>query len=86
MTKQIQALELELSAEEEAAAERIFQSIQAKAEQRLRNMARTMAAKKPHELLGRGEFELRDMALKLGAEVLEAAVNDGAKKGGVSVS
>jgi len=86
MTKQIQALELELSAEEEAAAERIFQSIQAKAEQQLRNMARTMAAKKPHELLGRGEFELRDMALKLGAAVLETAVNDGAKKGGVSVS
>lgn len=86
MSKRIQALELELTAEEEAAAERIYRSIQAKAEQQLRNMARTMAAKKPHELLGRGEFELRDMVLKLGAEVLETAVNDGAKKGGVSVS
>ena len=84
MTKQMQSVELELTAEEEVAAERIYQSIRGKAEEHLRNMARAMAAKKPHEMLGRGEFELRDMVLKLGAEVLEAAVNDGVKKGRLS--
>ena len=82
MAKEIKALDLELTAEEEAAAERIFQSLKGKAEQQLRNMARSMAAKKPHELLGRGEFELRDMLHDLGANVLETAVNETAEKKG----
>ena len=51
MAKQIQALELELTAEEEASAERIYESLKGKAELQLKNMARMMAAKKPEELL-----------------------------------
>lgn len=82
MAKQIKALDLNLTPEEEAAADRIYQSVKVKAEQQLRNMARSMAAKKPHELLGRGEFELRDMVHELGAHVLEAAVNEQAQKKG----
>jgi hypothetical protein len=86
MAKQIKALELDLSPEEEAAAERIYESVKDEVEQQVRNMARMMAVKKPHELLGRGEFELREKVLQLGAHVLESAVNDGAKKGGLSGS
>lgn len=86
MTNQISALELDLTAEEEAAAERIYDSIKDKAQLHLRNMARLMASKKPEELLGRSEFELRDMALALGAEVLETTINQSAKKGGLFVS
>ena len=86
MAKQIKALELELTAEEEAAAERIYESLKGKAEQQLRNMARMMAGKKPEELLGRGEFELRDMLFDLGANVLETATNECVKKGRLSGS
>jgi hypothetical protein len=45
-----------------------------------------LAGKKPEELLGRGEFELRDMLFELGANVLETGVNECAKKGGLSGS
>ena len=86
MAKQIAVLELDLTPEEEAAAERIYESLKVKADQQLKNMARMMAAKKPHELLGRGEFELRDMVFDLGANVLETATNECAKKGGLSGS
>lgn len=86
MAKQIKALELELTAEEEAAAERIYESLKGKAEQQLKNMARMMAAKKPEELLGRGEFELRDMLFDLGANVLETGANECVKKGRLSGS
>jgi hypothetical protein len=84
MAKQINALDLKLNPEEEAAAERIYESLKAKADQQLKNMARMMAGKKPGELLGRGEFELRDMLFELGANVLETGVNECAKKGGLS--
>jgi hypothetical protein len=82
MAKQIKALNLELTAEEEAAAERIYESLRGKAEQQLKNICRSMAAKKPRELLGRGEFELRDMLNDLGANILETAVNEAAEKKG----
>jgi hypothetical protein len=82
MATRIESLELNLTPEEEAAAERIFESVKDKAEEQLKQMARHMAAKKPQELLGRGEFELRDMVHQLGASVLEAAVNEQAQKKG----
>lgn len=83
MAKQIQALELNLSAEEEAAAERIYESLKAKTDQQLKNMVRNLVAKKPEELLGRGQFELRDLLFELGANVLEQATNALALKKGV---
>lgn len=86
MAKQIRALEIELTPEEEAAAERIYESLKGKVDQQLKNMARMMAAKKPHELLGRGEFELREMLFDVGANVLETAANECVKKGGLSES
>ena len=84
MAKQIEALELELTVEEEVAAERIYQAIKEKFDQQARKMARMMAAKKPEELVGRGEFELRDMVHQMGAHALEAGLNEQAlKKGGL---
>jgi len=81
MVKQKQAAQRTLTAEEEAAAERIYGAIKEKVEQQVRNMARMMASKRPSELLGRTEFELRDLVHKLGAQVLETAVNERSKKG-----
>jgi hypothetical protein len=43
-------------------------------------MARLMAVQPDSELLGRGEFELRDKLNDVGAKVLETAVNERAKK------
>ena len=86
MAKQIKPLELELTLEEEAAAERIYQSLKSEADAQLRNMARMLAAQPPRELLGRGQFKLRDMLHELGANVLETATNEQAKKGGLSGS
>jgi hypothetical protein len=84
MAKQIEALELNLTAEEEAAAERIYESLKCKADQQLKNMARMLAAQKPRDLLGRGQFELRDMLNELGASVLEASTQECLKKRGAS--
>jgi hypothetical protein len=81
MAKQIQALELDLTPEEEAAAERVYEALAEKFKLQLKNMTRLLAAKQPGDLLGRGEFELRVMMLDLGANVLEASVNECAKKG-----
>lgn len=81
MLKQKQAVQRTLTPEEEAAAERIYGAIKEKVEQQVRNMARMMASKRPSELLGRTEFELRDLVHKLGAQVLETAVNERSKKG-----
>jgi uncharacterized protein HemY len=77
-------LELNLTAEEEAAAQRIFESLKEKTDQQLMNMARMLAAQKPENLLGRGQFELRDMLFDLGTNVLEAGTQECIKKGGTS--
>jgi hypothetical protein len=74
----------DLTLEEEAAAERIYEALKDKVQQQVKQMVRAMAAKKPEEMLGRGEFELRDMALELGATVLQTALNESVKKGGLS--
>jgi hypothetical protein len=85
MAKQIKAREFDLSPAEEAAAQRIYESLKGKADQQLLNMVRMLAAKKePRELLGRGQFELRDMLNELGASVLEASTQECIKKGGTS--
>lgn len=84
VAKQIKALELKLTAEEEAAAERIYQSLKNKMEQQLRNISRRMASQKLEEVLGQGQFELRDMLHDLGANALEAGAQEAIKKGGAS--
>jgi hypothetical protein len=86
MGAQNEGLTRKLTAEEEAAAERIYAAVKEKVEEQVRGMARLMASKKPSELLGRTEFELRDMVLELGANVLQTAVNERAKKGGRKIS
>jgi hypothetical protein len=64
-----------LTAEQEAEAQRLAEIIAQKAKEEALVMARLMVAKKDHEILGRGEFEIRDRVHKLGAQVVEAAVN-----------
>ena len=64
---------VELTAEQEAEAERIEDLIVAKARVEARYMARLLASKSNRELLGRTEFQLRDACHRLGAAAVDAA-------------
>ena len=72
---------VELSAEQEALAQRVYQKLRAKMDDELLDMARLMASKADHEIFGPGEFELRDKLNKVGATIVAEAANERAKKG-----
>lgn len=68
---------LELNEDEQ----RIYQLLAKASDQELRRMAKLFASKGDHELFGKTEYELRDRVHALGAQVLEAVVNERQKKG-----
>ena len=86
MSRQQKQAKVELTADQEAEAERIYGLIKSKVDEQVREMARLMASKKTSEMLGPGEFQLRDRLNEVGVGVLEAALNERAKKGGLSGS
>ena len=71
---------LDLTAEQEAEAQRLFQAFQQAAATDLLQLARLLASKADGQLLGATEFEVRDRVHRLGARALEAALA-GRKKG-----
>ena len=71
----------ELTAEQEAEAQRLAKLIGQKAQEEALAMARLLASKRDHELLGATEFEIRERMHKLGAHAIETALNE-RKKGG----
>ena len=73
--------DLNLTAEQEAEAQRLADIIAQKTKEEALQMARLMVSKKDHELLGATEFEIRERVHKLGAFAIETAVNQ-RKKGG----
>jgi hypothetical protein len=72
---------VELSQEQEELAQRIYQRLRVKMDEELLAMARLMAAKEPHEIFGKGEFELRDKLNAVGATLVAESANERAKKG-----
>jgi hypothetical protein len=72
---------IELSAEQEAEAQRLADAIAVKTKQELLRITRLLVSKKDHELFGETEFEVRDLVHKIGARAIETAVNE-RKKGG----
>ena len=70
-----------LTAEQELEAARFAEIVGRKAAEEALRMARILASKKDHELLGRTEFEIRDRVHALGAFAIETALNE-RKKGG----
>jgi len=72
---------VELSAEQEALAQRVYQKLRVKVDDELLSMARLMASKADHEIFGPGEFELRDKLNEVGATIVAEAANERAKKG-----
>jgi hypothetical protein len=72
-----------LTQEEERVARELAAKIQAKLAPELLEIARSRVIKSDEEVLGAGEFELREQVLKLGAQILAADLEDrsGPKKG-----
>jgi hypothetical protein len=72
--------ELQLSAEQEAEAQVLFQRLKSVFEREALQLARVMASKEDGQVLGRTEFEVRDQVHRLGAQVLEAVLQERKKK------
>jgi len=75
------ASEVEQSAETERVVGLVMKAI----EDDFREVAKAILSKRDHELLGPGEFDLRDRVFKAACHVLEAAIND-RKKGGTEAA
>ena len=72
--------ELTLSPEQEAEAQALFERIKSAFEREAWQLARVMASKADGQILGRTEFEVRDQVHRLGAQVLEAVLQERKKK------
>jgi hypothetical protein len=74
--------ELSLTPEQEAEAQALFQRLKSALEREALQLTRLMASKEDHQLLGGTEFEVREQVHRLGAQVLEAVLQE-RKKGGI---
>lgn len=75
--------EFDLTAEQEAEAQRIYERLAPLAEEEMWRLSRALAGKKTRELFGKTEHEVRDRVHGLGAKALEVAVEQRQKKGWV---
>jgi hypothetical protein len=66
----------QLSAEQEAQAQRIFDVLKRTADDGLLALARLLASKKDRDLLGQTEFEVRDRVHQIGAKAIQTALNE----------
>jgi hypothetical protein len=71
----------ELTPEQQDEAQRIERILMESVRDDIRSLAELMASKPDRQLLGRTEFEVRDLVHKIGAKAIETAV-DQRKKGG----
>jgi hypothetical protein len=74
-------IDITLTPEQEAQAQRMAAIIGRKAQEEALRMARIMASKPDAELVGATEFQIRERAHKLAAHAIETALNE-RKKGG----
>ena len=68
-----------LSPEQLAEAEQIFQAFRDACEDEQWRIARLLASKPDHELLGQTEYQVRDMVHRIGATAIQTALQ-GRKK------
>lgn len=73
--------QVELTAEQEAEAQRIEEILVEASRKDIHELARLMASKQDHEILGETEYQVRDIVHRLGAKALETTANERAKKG-----
>jgi hypothetical protein len=72
---------LQLTPEQEAEAQVLFQRLKGAFEREALQLARVMARKEDRQLLGRTEFAVRDHVHRLGAQGLESGLQERKKKG-----
>ena len=72
---------LPLSPRQAELSDRIFETLRQAAEADLRSLADLLASKEDRQLLGKTEFEVRDLVHRIGAKALETALDE-RKKGG----
>ncbi len=70
-----------LTPEQEAQAQRLFELMQRPFLDEARKLARLLASRPDSQLLGKTQFDVRDSLHRLGAQALEAALDE-RKKGG----
>ena len=71
---------MDLTPQQEAEAQRLFEALQRPFLDEARRLARLLAAKPDSQLLGKTEFEVRDAVHRLGATALQSALDE-RKKG-----
>lgn len=74
---------LDLTPEQTAEAERIYQVLRAATDDEHRRLAELLASKSDSQIFGETEFEVRDIVHETGAKAFQAAL-DGRKKGGIT--
>jgi hypothetical protein len=73
-----------LTPQQQEEAQRIYETLMKAAEGDLRKIAELLAAKPDRQLLGRTEFQVRDLVHAIGAKAIQAALDE-RKKGGTEV-
>ena len=73
----------DLTPEQKAEADRIYQVLRATSDDEHRRIAELLASKADSQILGETEFEIRDIVHETGAKAIQAAL-DGRKKGGTT--
>jgi hypothetical protein len=74
-----------MTEEQFAEAKRVFEVTQEAAARELWEMCCLMATKEDRNMLGRTEFQMRDLLHRIGVLAMQAAVNERGKKGGTRV-
>jgi hypothetical protein len=72
--------DIQLTAEQEAEAQRIAEIVGQKVQEETLRIARLLASKPDAELFGKTEYEVRDHVHRIGAQALETALQE-RKKG-----
>lgn len=72
----------QLTPEQRERADQILEALKVRGDEALRELAELLATKEDHELLGRTEFQVRDLVHKLGAQAIETAATTRRKKRG----
>ncbi len=70
-----------LDPQQQEQAERIYQALMKAAASDLRGIAELLASKADHQVLGRAEFQVRDLVHALGAKAIQAALDEREKGG-----
>lgn len=73
-----------LTPEQAEVADRIYHTLRQAADADLRQLADLLASKPDRQLLGRTEFEVRDLVHRIGSKAFETALTE-RKKGGTEV-